>query len=120
MSRLKGKRKGMAGPPNPTITSSQDHKYVGRPGYRPLIHRVNLFGKASVTRLIKRNPSKGTSQPYADKIIGLDAANRVGGGPGTDQVPVGASKQAKARTAPPYAGTKAIRDRGVNRKIKKN
>ena len=50
------------------IISSEDSKNVGRPGFRGWVHGVSNTSKASVRRLMVRDPSKGISQPQADKL----------------------------------------------------
>lgn len=46
------------------MTSNRD---AGRPGFRPRVPGV-ARGKKAVTRLIKRDPSKGITQPFFDTI----------------------------------------------------
>ena len=53
-----------------------------RPGYLPRVRNA-IEGKRGIRRLIKRDPAKGTSQPFADKMT----ETHVGGGPGTEGVP---------------------------------
>lgn len=50
------------------IVSSEDSKNTGRPGFRGFVQNVSNTSKASVRRLMVKDPSKGISQPAADKI----------------------------------------------------
>jgi len=94
------------------IIGGSGHKAVGRPGFYPL-RRAMGSAKLNVRRLIKRDPAKGTSLPFADKITTISGVTGLSG-------PTSASRSAKARTAAPGAGVTRIRDRGTNRKLKKN
>lgn len=53
------------------ILSSQDATAVGRPGFKGTVPGP-VDGKAGVKILKQRDPSKGLSQPGADKITGTN------------------------------------------------
>lgn len=68
--------------------------------------------KLSVRRLIKRDPAKGITQPYYDNYTETNGVRGLSGASS-------ARTLAKARSAPPKAGKKQIKNRGVNRSLKK-
>ena len=52
----------------PKIVSSESSKHVGRPGFRGWVQGVSNTGKASIRRLMVNDPSRGITQPQADKL----------------------------------------------------
>jgi hypothetical protein len=52
----------------PKIVSSESSKHVGRPGFRGWVQGVSNTSKASIRRLMVNDPSRGITQPQADKI----------------------------------------------------
>ena len=50
------------------IISSEDSKNVGRPGFKGWVQGVSNTGKASIRRLMVNDPSRGITQPQADKL----------------------------------------------------
>jgi hypothetical protein len=81
-----------------------------RPGFRTTRIRLPKLG---VRRLIKRDPSKGTSQPFFDRVTDTPG---VAGLSGASQ---GVTSMSKARSAAPNAGQRVVQDRGTNKSLKK-
>jgi hypothetical protein len=50
------------------IVSSESSKNVGRPGFRGFVSNVSNTTKASVRRVMVRDPSRGITLPQADKL----------------------------------------------------
>jgi hypothetical protein len=50
------------------IVSSEDSKYVGRPGFKGWVQSVSNTSKASIRRVMANDPARGITQPQADKI----------------------------------------------------
>jgi len=75
-----------------------------RPGFVPRVRNA-IEGKRGIRRLIKRDPSRGTSQPFADKMT----ETHVGGGPGTEGVPAPAILSKSDKTPATGAGRSVIR-----------
>jgi hypothetical protein len=67
--------------------------------------RNAIEGKRGIRRLIKRNPSDGLSQPFADKMT----STKVGGGPGTDNVPNPSIVSKSNKTPRGAAGFKEVK-----------
>jgi hypothetical protein len=98
------------------VLSSEDHKNVGRPGHK-LFSKAIESGKASVSRLMVRDPAKGISDESAAQHIHHNADPKVDAVSG-DQSP----QIVTAQPLPPSnfgSGKRTIRNRGVNRNIKK-
>jgi pSer/pThr/pTyr-binding forkhead associated (FHA) protein len=68
------------------IVSSESSKNVGRPGFRRFVQNVSNTSKASIRRLMVNDPSKGISQPQANKITDTHIDTIGSGAKGT---PVG-------------------------------
>jgi hypothetical protein len=85
------------------IVSSEDSKNVGRPGFKGFVQNVSNTTKASVRRLMVNDPSKGISQPAADKITTTHIDLVGSGAKGTPvgrTSPTGFSKDRKTIKAP--------------------
>lgn len=92
--------------------SSRAASAVGRPSPARWSNRTQAQGesKLSVRRLIRRDPAKGRSLPLADRITDTKmASNR----------PPSAGISSRDRTAPPGTNKSLIRNRGINRRIRK-
>jgi hypothetical protein len=98
------------------ILSSEDSKFVGRPGHK-LFGAAIESGKAAVNRLMVRDPAKGISNEDAAQHIHHNADPKV------DAVQGEQSPQIlTAQPLPPGnfgSGKRTIKNRGVNRNIKK-
>ena len=68
--------------------------------------------KLSIRRLIKRDPAKGTSQPFFDKVTDTKGVKGLSG------ASPGVTSMSKSRTAAPNSGVKVIQDRGTNKSLK--
>jgi hypothetical protein len=76
---------------------------ASRPGFKPQ-SRNQIEGKRSIRRLIKRNPSDGLSQPFADKMTTTHV-----NGPGLDGVPSPTRVLKADKTPTPNKGKRVIR-----------
>jgi hypothetical protein len=71
--------------------------------------------KLGIRRLIKRDPSKGTSQPYFDKLTDTKGVKGLSGAS-----PVGTTLiKSNASTTGTGAGRRVVQDRGTNKSLKK-
>jgi hypothetical protein len=98
------------------VLSSEDHKNVGRPGHKTFAAAIES-GKASVRRLMVRDPAKGISDENAAKHIHHNADPRVDGVSGEQRPQI-----LTAQPLPPKgfgSGKRTISNRGTNRSIKK-
>ena len=98
------------------VLSSEDHKNVGRPGHKTFAAAIES-GKASVKRLMVRDPAKGISDENAAQHIHHNADPKVDAVSG-DQSP----QVLTAQPLPPGnfgSGKRTISNKGTNRSIKK-
>ena len=99
------------------ILSGNAAKYVGRPGYRTLkgVNEALHSGtKRSIRRLIKRDPSKGRTQPYYDKVTDIRGLSGLSGPSG------GSVSRQHSDTPTKFPGArKRIRNRGTNTTLTK-
>src|SRR5262245_10743002 len=100
------------------VLSSEDSKYVGRPGFKLFGKSITATNaKAAVRRLMVRDPAVGRSNEAAAQHIHHNADPRMDLVQG-DQSPEIRTSQ----VLPPSgfgSGRRAIKNRGVNRSIKK-
>lgn len=68
--------------------------------------------KLSVRRLIKRDPSKGTSQPFFDKVTDTKGVRGLSGASSARTM-----VKPNASTTGTGAGRKVIQDRGTNKNL---
>ena len=98
------------------VLSSEDSKNVGRPGHKLFAKSIES-GKASVKRLMVRDPAKGVSNEAAAKHIHHTADPKVDLVEGVQSPEILSSLP-----NPPTSfgsGKRTIRDKGPNRSLKK-
>jgi hypothetical protein len=102
------------------VLSSEDSKYVGRPGFK-LFGKSIESGKAAVNRLMVRDPAKGISNEDAAQHIHLNADPKVDmvDGVQSPEIMTSVPLPPSQFTSGGGSGRKAIKNRGVNRSIKK-
>jgi hypothetical protein len=91
-----------------TLTNNPRRRSMSWVGFK----QVTTEAKRGVRRLIKRDPKKGITQPFADRITTTVGVTGLSG-------PTSATTLSKARTAAPGAGKKRIRDQGKNTNLSK-
>ena len=95
--RLSSRASQAVGRPSPSVWSD---KTVQQPAGK----------KSGVTRVMQRDPARGTSLPLADRIT--DSHIDLHGNPGAQIL-------SRNRTAPPGAGQKRVKDQSANRSLDK-
>lgn len=100
------------------VLSSEDSKFVGRPGFK-LFGKAIESGKASVNRLMVRDPAKGISNEDAAQHIHLNADPKVDMVDGVQSPEILTSQPLPPGNFSSRSSGKTIKNRGVNRSIKK-
>lgn len=94
MPRAKGFGKGSG---RVVKVSSEDSKYVGRPGFRGFVQNVSNTTKAGVRRVMRNDPAVGITQPGADLITDthIDLVGGLSPDISGDQIPTSFSSGRK-------------------------
>lgn len=100
------------------VLSSEDSKYVGRPGFK-LYGKAIESGKASVRRLMVRDPAKGISDENAAQHIHHNADPKMDLVTGEQSPEILTSVPLPPSSFSSRQGGKTIANKGVNRNIKK-
>ena len=100
------------------VLSSQDSTAVGRPGFK-LFQKSIESGKASVKRLMVRDPAKGVSIEEAAKHVHHNADPRVDLVEGEQSVEIMSSVVNPPSDFGSGGGRRTIKNKGVNRSLKK-
>jgi hypothetical protein len=100
------------------VLSSEDSKYVGRPGYKLFAPAIES-GKKAVNRLMVRDPAKGISNEDAAQHIHLNADPKVDMVEGVQSPEIMTSLPLPPSSFSSRQGGKTIANKGVNRNIKK-